>query len=197
MNGSKYLLCLASSVLLGLAIGTPVMAASTAQGRSFSTASLTGLVDAGGRVVREDEFAGKYRIVLFGFSSCADVCPLTLLSIKEAMTQLGPRAERVVPIFISVDPDRDKGGVLAKYARAFDPRIRALTGAEPVLQKVAAGHGVFFEKRWTDVSNNAYVYDHTASVLVIGPDGKLIASVSTTGQPREVARRIVAALPFS
>ncbi|MGC4029150.1 MAG: SCO family protein [Steroidobacteraceae bacterium] len=195
MNGLEYLRRRFWSVLLGLFIGTATVA--TSAPGSFTSASLAGLVDASGRVVHEGDFSGKYRIVLFGFSSCADVCPLTLLAIKEAMFQLGPRAAQVVPVFISVDPERDRGAALEKYVRAFDPRIRGLTGTAPMLQKVAAGYGVFFEKRWVDVSNNAYVYDHTASVLVVDPDGKLLASVSTTGSPPEVARRIVAALQGS
>ncbi len=101
----------------------------------------------------------------------------------------------VVPIFISVDPERDQGERLAKYVRAFDPRIQGLTGPTATLEKVAAGHGVFFEKRWVNVSSNVYVFDHTASVMLIGPDGRLVASISSVGTPAEVAQRIAAAFP--
>lgn len=162
---------------------------------SFSSASLAGLRDTAGRQMGDNPFPGKYRLILFGFTSCADVCPLTLLALKEAMQQLGPDAARVVPIFISVDTERDQGETLAKYVRAFDARIQGLTGPQPALRKVAAGHGVFFEKRWVDVSGNVYVFDHTASVLLVSPEGRLVASISSVGPPDEVAKRIVAAFP--
>lgn len=160
----------------------------------FTSASLAGLVDTGGRPFDEGVLRGKYHLVLFGFSSCADVCPLTLLAMRESLKQLGAGAARVVPIFISVDPERDQGPVLQKYVSAFDPKIIALTGPPDVLRKVAAGHGAFFEKRWTDVSRNAYVFDHTASLLLIDPKGNLAATISSAGPPVDVARRIVAAL---
>lgn len=186
-----------TSVLLATGFFTPARGAAPPSAAPFKSASLEGLVDARGTAVHEADFAGKRRIVLFGFSSCADVCPLTLLAIREAMTQLGAAAKDVVPVFISVDPGRDRGDVLGKYVHAFDPRIRAMTGSVAVLHKVASGYGVFFEKRWIDVSNNSYVYDHTASALIVGADGKLAASVSTTGSPAEVAKRIAAALKKS
>lgn len=181
------------SLLLILGAGWHLTSSGAAP--SFSSASLAGLVDAQGHAVGADPYKGKYRLILFGFTSCADVCPLTLLALRESMRLLGDDAERVVPIFISVDPDRDGGETLAKYVRAFDARIQGLTGPQAVLEKVAAGHGVFFEKRWVNVSNNVYVFDHTASVLLIAPDGKLINTVSSAGAPAEVAQRIVAAFP--
>lgn len=184
-----------ASVLLAFGLITPAAAAEAPSVMPFKSASLAGLVDARGQPVRDADFAAKHRIVLFGFASCADVCPLTLLAIRDAMTQLGSAAERVVPVFVSVDPERDRGEAMEKYVRAFDARIRAMTGTEAALRKVAAGYGVFFEKRWVDVSSNSYVYDHTASALIVGPDGRLVASVSTTGPPAAVASRIVAALP--
>jgi protein SCO1/2 len=162
---------------------------------AFTSASLAGLVDGQGRTLPANPWPGRYQLVLFGFASCADVCPLTLLALRESLKLLGQDAARVVPVFISVDPERDRGEALARYVRAFDARIQGLTGPQAVVQRVAGAHGVFFEKRWVDVSNNAYVFDHTASVLVIGPDGKLVATVSSAGPPAEVAKRVVAAIP--
>lgn len=180
-------------VILLLALGAGAHLAAMAAAPSFSSSSLAGLTDTQGRKLPADPYPGKYRIVLFGFTSCADVCPLTLLALKEAMEQLGGNAAQVVPVFISVDPERDQSENLARYVRAFDSRIQGLTGPRPVLEKVAAAHGIFFEKRWVDVSNNVYVFDHTASVLLIGPDGRLIATVSSAGPTTDVASRITAA----
>ena len=87
---------------------------------SFRDASLQALVDTQGKVLGVDPYPGKYHLVLFGFTSCADVCPLTLIAMKEAMRLLGDNAVRVVPIFISVDPERDQGENLARYVAAFE-----------------------------------------------------------------------------
>lgn len=186
---------LAKSLLLLLATGWPAWAATAEPAPTFKSASLVGLSDTSGKPLSPDAYRGRYRMVLFGFTSCADVCPLTLLALREAMQLLGKDAERVVPLFISVDPERDRGPALARYVRAFDPRIQGLTGEPAALQRVAAAHGVFFEKRWVDVSNNVYVFDHTASVLLISPDGKLVSAVSSVGTPSEVAQRLAAAFP--
>lgn len=181
------------SLLLVLAAGWQQFAFAAAPA-PFSSASLAGLVDAQGRTLPANPWPGRYQLVLFGFASCADVCPLTLLALRESMRLLGPDAARAVPVFISVDPERDRGDALARYVRAFDERIQGLTGPQPVLQRIAMDHGVFYEKRWVDVSNNAYVFDHTASVLVISPEGKLVATVSSALPPAEVAKRVVAAI---
>jgi protein SCO1/2 len=193
MSFREYRIRLLPSLLLALGIGWHLSCSGAAP--SFTSASLAGLVDTTGRTLEADPYKGKYRLVLFGFTSCADVCPLTLLALRESLRLLGNDAAQVVPIFISVDPERDHGEPLAKYVRAFDARIQGLTGPPATLARVAAGHGIFFEKRWVNVSNNVYVYDHTASVLLIGPDGKLVATVSSVGTPAEVAQRIAAAFP--
>lgn len=179
-----------SVLLLCIAVWTPVSRSATPE---FFSASLAGLVDTSGRPLGKEPYKGKYRLVLFGFTSCADVCPLTLLAMRQAMQLLGDDAAQVVPIFISVDPERDQGEKLAKYVRAFDSRIQGLTGPLPALEKVAAGHGVFFEKRWVNVSNNVYVYDHTASILLIDPSGNLLSTVSSAGPTDDVAHRILSA----
>lgn len=179
-----------ASLLLLAGAGLVAPLAGAAAPPNFTNASLAGLVDTSGRTLPADPYPGRYRLVLFGFASCADVCPLTLLALRESMKKLGGDARRVVPIFISVDPERDRAEDLRKYVRAFDERIQGLTGTPEVLRRVAAAHGVFFEKRWVDVSANAYVFDHTASVLLIGPDGRLLATVSSAGPPADVATRV-------
>lgn len=181
-----------SSVLLLCSAALATAADATVT--KFTSASLAGLVGVDGKTFDEHTLQGKSRLVLFGFTSCADVCPLTLLAMRESLRALGADADGIAPLFISVDPDRDRGPVLQKYVSAFDARIIALTGPALALQKVASGHGIFFEKRWTDVSRNAYVYDHTASILLIGPDGNLRSMISSAGPPDEVVRRIVAAV---
>jgi protein SCO1/2 len=195
MTHRRYLAGWLVSLLLAAGMGPALAATATPAARPFASASLAGLVDTAGRTQPADPYPGKYRLVLFGFTSCADVCPLTLMALKEGMRLLGKDAARVVPVFISVDAERDTPAILGQYVRAFDPRIQGLGGSQAVLERVARDHGIFFEKRWVEVKNNVYVFDHTASILLIGPDGKLVTTVSSVGTPVEVAQRIAAAFP--
>lgn len=180
-------------IFVALAVLIAPSFAAQASGKAFDS-SLAGLVDIAGQPVVPARYEGRYRLVVFGFTSCADVCPLTLMSVHHALKELGVRSERVVPIFVSIDPERDTADRLEAYARAFDSRIDALTGPYEVLQRVAKGHQVFFAKRFLNVSANAYVFDHTASILVVGPAGELVAVVSSVGTPRDVGSKLAKAV---
>src|SRR5690349_741304 len=90
------------------------------------------LTNQDGRQVSERDFAGKYRIMYFGFTHCPDVCPTDLAVIGQALRRLEKndpaKAARVVPVFVSVDPERDSPAVLKEYVAAFHPRLVGLTG---------------------------------------------------------------------
>src|SRR3712207_9512812 len=85
------------------------------------------LVDQTGKTVRDEDFEGKWQLVFFGFTSCPDICPTTLANVTAALEQLGPTAEKLQPLLITVDPERDTPPVLKEYLTAFDPRILSLT----------------------------------------------------------------------
>jgi protein SCO1 len=142
--------------------------------------SLDGLVDSQGVKVDDGRYQGLNRIVLFGFTSCADVCPITLLIARNTLKKLGPRSRKVVPIFISFDHEQDSPARLGAYVNAFDKRIQGLTGPDEALRRVAKGHGIFYEKRWVNPSAGIYVYDHTAVILVVDSKKRLVESVSTS-----------------
>jgi protein SCO1/2 len=173
--------------------GTRDPRASPAPAAPTIDASLAKLVDHQGRPVDDGRFKGRYRLVTFGFTSCPDICPMTLMGYKEILARLGERSDAVAPIFISVDPIRDGGDRLAEYVRAFDPRIEAYTGTLESLESVAKAYQVFFERRLVDASTGAYVFDHSAVVLLIDPEQRIRASVAATGTPEEIATAIVAA----
>jgi protein SCO1/2 len=170
------------------------MQAIGAPGVKAFDASLNGLVDESGTVVGSERFAGKFRLVTFGFTSCADVCPMTLMAVRQALDKVGANAGAIAPIFISVDHERDTPRRLGDYVKAFDRRLIGLTGPPEVLLRVAKGHRVFFEKKYINAAANAYVYDHSAQILIVTPDGRLASSVSTAGTPADVADRVVRAL---
>ncbi len=85
------------------------------------------LQDPNGRSVTNEDFRGRFQLITFGYTYCPDICPTTLVDMAEILKQLGDRAAKVQPIFISVDPDRDTGAVLKSYTEFFDARILGLT----------------------------------------------------------------------
>lgn len=137
------------------------------------------LTDQNGRRVSSDAFAGKYRIVYFGYTFCPDVCPVDLQLISAALRQFEQsspqRAARVVPIFISTDPARDAPAVLREFAGNFHPRLVALTGSRDEVGRVARAHGVYFEARPPERGAQGYLVDHNRIAVLYGPEGEPIA----------------------
>jgi protein SCO1/2 len=128
------------------------------------------LPDTSGRVRHLEDFRGKAVVLFFGFTHCPDVCPTTLADLATVMKTLGPDAERVQVLFITVDPERDTPGELAKYVGAFDPRFLALRGDLAATQRVAKDFKIYFEKR---KQGDSYTVDHSAQSYVIDPQGRL------------------------
>ncbi|HYJ83005.1 MAG TPA: SCO family protein [Allosphingosinicella sp.] len=136
------------------------------------------LTDQDGRQVTERDFAGRYRIVYFGFTHCPDVCPLDLAVIGQALRRFEKsdkaRAERVVPIFVSVDPERDTPAVLKEYVAAFHPRLVGLTGTPKQVADMVKGYGGYGAKG-DSTAGGGYNVDHSRVAELFGPDGKPIA----------------------
>jgi protein SCO1/2 len=137
------------------------------------------LTDQNGRRVNSDAFAGKYRIVYFGYTFCPDVCPVDLQLISGALRRFEEsdpqRAARVVPIFITTDPARDTPAVLREFAGNFHPRLVALTGGRDDVGRVARAHGVYFEARPPAAGAQGYLVDHNRIAVLYGPEGEPIA----------------------
>jgi len=128
------------------------------------------LTDHTGRARRLEDFRGKAVVLFFGFTHCPDICPTTLAEISQAIRSLGPDAERVQLLMVSVDPERDTQDSLAKYITAFDPRFLGLRGELAATRKVAAEFKIYFEKR---KQGDSYSVDHSAQSYVIDPQGRL------------------------
>jgi cytochrome oxidase Cu insertion factor (SCO1/SenC/PrrC family) len=158
------------------------------------------LVDQYGATRLDADFRGSYLLIYFGFTYCPELCPTTLLKITNALEDLAAhapgKAERVVPVFISVDPERDSPDVLRRFAEDFHPRLVALTGTPRALAKVGRVYGAFFAKVPTG-DPGEYLVDHTSFVYLIGPDGKYIehfdSDVSVDDLVDALQRHVVAA----
>lgn len=138
------------------------------------------LIDQDGREVSDTDFAGEYRLVYFGFTYCPDVCPVDLQTMGQglrAFEKSDPAAAaRVQPIFISVDPERDRPEVLKQYVGAFHPRLIGLTGTPEQIAEVAKNHGIYFSRQ-AGADSEHYLVDHSRMVLLFGPDGEPIAII--------------------
>lgn len=148
------------------------------------------LTDTQGHAVTEHSFPGRLRLVFFGFASCADVCPATLAKVRPALAALGEDADRVQPLFISVDPDRDTPERLARYVRAFDARILGATGSPAQLGAFARSYGVYVDVESHAAGRIAYSVTHSSSLLLIGPDGALLGVIDSHVPSVELAARL-------
>jgi protein SCO1/2 len=135
------------------------------------------LVDQNGVTRTNADFAGSYLLVYFGYTYCPDLCPTTLVEMAEAVEVLAEqdpaKAARVVPVFITVDPQRDTPDVLKGYAEGFHPRLVALTGSQRAVDKVGRKYGVF-HARAPGRGPDDYLVDHTSFVYLMGPDGRYL-----------------------
>ena len=151
------------------------------------------LTDHRGQRVSERDFAGRYRLVYFGFTYCPDVCPVDLQTIGAGLSAFErddpERAARVVPIFISVDPARDTPEVLAQYVAAFHPRLVGLTGSEQEIAEVARRYAVYY-RRGEPGPGGAYLVDHLRAAVLYGPEGEPIAIVPHDQGPAGVAAEL-------
>ncbi len=147
---------------------------------SFKNTDLTGasyasnfaLTDHTGKPRSLADFKGKAVVVFFGYTQCPDVCPTTLTEMAGVMKKLGPLADRVQMLFITLDPERDTPAILAKYVPSFDPRFLALTGDSAAIQKTAAEFKVVYQKA-PGKTENTYSIDHTAASFVFDPQGRI------------------------
>ena len=130
------------------------------------------LTDHNGRPRTLADFRGKVVVLFFGYTHCPDVCPTTLAELSQVMKSLGPDADRVQVLFVTVDPERDTPAILAQYVTAFDPRFLGLYGDADATRRAAREFKVFYEKR-EGSSPGEYSMDHSAGTYVIDPKGRL------------------------
>lgn len=135
------------------------------------------------RRVSSSEFAGKYRIVYFGYTHCPDICPVDLARIGAALRQFEQsdpeRAEKVQPIFITTDPERDTPDVLRQFVDDFHPRLIGLTGSADEVGRVAAAHGAAALRGPSSPGSDAYLVDHNRLAVLYDPEGKPIVMLPT------------------
>lgn len=125
------------------------------------------LIGTDGQEVTEAALKGKYSVFFFGFTFCPDACPTALNTFTLMMEKLGPDADKVQPVFVSVDPARDTPEAMKQYLTSFDPRIMGLTGTPEAIAETARIFRVYYKKNGED---EYYLMDHSTAIIVMDPD---------------------------
>jgi protein SCO1 len=180
-------LVLGLAVLIAGGLGWMRFAAPSAPQGNLAGAALGGpftLINQDGQTVREADFAGRWRLIYFGYGFCPDVCPTDLALLGRGLKAFEAsdpaRGRRVAPIFITIDPTRDTPAVLKPYVAAFHPRLVGLTGTTAQIAAVTKSYGVYAKRMETGDPEN-YLMDHSAMVYLFGPDGRAIAFLPHQG----------------
>jgi cytochrome oxidase Cu insertion factor (SCO1/SenC/PrrC family) len=142
------------------------------------------LSDATGKPRSDSEFRGKLMIVYFGYTFCPDVCPADLMAITQALDALGPLADGVQPVFITIDPERDTK-VLGEYVNAFHHSLVGLTGSPEEIRKVANAYKAFYVKV-PDAQGRDYTIDHTGVIYLMGRNGEYLGFMPPQTSPERL-----------
>ena len=136
------------------------------------------LTDQDGKQRSSTEFRGQYMLIYFGFTSCPDVCPTTLAVMADALEKMGPAAAKIVPILITIDPERDNPKLIKSYVEGFGPEFIGFTGTVAQIEAVKKLYRVYGAKKPLDEAKGlagGYGMDHSSVMYLMGPDGKIIS----------------------
>ena len=159
------------------------------------------LVDHTGTERRDSDFSGYYRLVYFGYSFCPDVCPLDLQKLMQGLAQFeeshSERGKNIVPMFITIDPERDTSEVLASFVERYHPRLLGLTGSAEQIAATAKAFLVYYEKQQGSAPER-YLMAHSQLAYLLGPQGEPLALLpvddlatpADEGSPRAVAAEL-------
>ena len=148
-------------------------------------------VDHDGRTVTDVDFRDRHLLVFFGYTYCPDVCPTTLTTIADALDLLGEDADRLAPLFVTIDPARDTAEHMRDYVAYFHPAIIGLSGSREQIADVARAYRVFFaEVREDGADADDYLMDHSTIVYLMDEDGRFVVHFSGSTHAEDMAATI-------
>ena len=183
-----------SVVLLFCALALAFAASVTLWRMGGPAASADGTASVGGPYVLTDQngaprsdrdFRGRWVLLYFGYTFCPDVCPTTLAKMAATLGKLGPQADRFVPVFITIDPERDTPSVLKTYMAAFGPQFVGLTGKPADIARVAHTYRVYYAKH--PLAGGNYAMDHSSVIYLIDPSGNFVKAYDDEVSPAALA----------
>jgi protein SCO1/2 len=147
------------------------------------------LIDQRGQPVSSESLKGKYSLVYFGFTHCPDICPISLQTMTQGLEIAGPFGENVVPIFITVDAERDTPQAMADYVANFHPRFLALTGNAEQLRQAADAYRVYFKKAQEEAPD-VYMMEHSGFIYFMDGNGQYVTHFNSETTPEQIAARL-------
>jgi protein SCO1/2 len=148
------------------------------------------LVGEDGKIVTDQDFRGRHLLVFFGFTHCPDICPAELQIISQALDRLGNKAKSVVPVFITLDPERDSPAAVGRYVKSFGETFVGLSGSPEAIAAAAKAYRVAYSKVENKESPQDYSIDHSALVYLMGPDGKYLTHFAYGTDPEKMAEKL-------
>lgn len=183
---STLLLAACATLLVACGASKPELKFNNTDVTGLGYAKDFALTDHNGQPRTLADFKGKAVVVFFGYTQCPDVCPTTMVEMANVMKELGPDADRVQVLFITVDPERDTQQVLSQYVPAFDKRFLGLRGDLAQTEQVAKEFKVFYQKV-PGKAPGSYTMDHTAGSYVFDPAGHIRLFVKHGQGPQTLA----------
>ena len=147
-----------------------------------------------GATVTDASYRGRWMLVYFGYTFCPDICPTDLQKMVAALAGIGAAADRITPIFITVDPSRDSALALARYVALFSPKLVGLTGSQGQIDAVARAYRVYVEKVPPASPGGAYFVNHSAFMYLMDPAGRLAAIFPPDIKAADLGLKLTAAI---
>ena len=152
------------------------------------------LVDQDGKTVTDRDFAGRYRLIYFGYTYCPDVCPTDLQKLMRGLKAFEASAPalgaKVQPIFITIDPARDTVAVMKDYVAGFDPRLIGLTGSEAEIAQAVRAYRVYASKAATTAADGSYLVDHSTFTFLMDGNGQYVTHFGHDTTSDEMAQKL-------
>ena len=184
-------------LLAGISISALIAYAQISGYKTSTTQSVSGtniggpfsLTDQHGKPFTEKNLMGHYSLVYFGFTFCPAICPTELQRINVILKNLGPAGEKILPVFITIDPARDTQKAMGAYVAQFNPRLIGLTGTQVQVDEALKAYKVYARKV-QDPNVSDYTMDHSTYLYLIGPNGKIDQFFGPDAKASEIADKI-------
>lgn len=143
-----------------------------------------------GKPVTEKDLLGKYSLIFFGFTYCPDVCPVALQNITTALDMIGTDAQKIVPVFITTDPERDTVEKVAQYVKSFHKSLIGLTGTVDQVKAAKKVYRIYAAKKKNADMPDGYTVDHASIIYLMDPKGNYVTHFNHSTPPKAMAAKI-------
>lgn len=194
MSSKLRLVILLSGLLLAAGLAYTLSAAFQTGPAATSGVQVGGpftLTDHTGVVRRAEDFRGKVVAIYFGYTHCPDACPTALSALSDALDQLGPRANEVAALFVTIDPARDTVALLKDYIGSFHASVVGLTGTAEQVAQAAKGWRVYYRRSGEGAD---YTMDHSSVIFIMGRDGRYLEHFTHSAPADQMAAALTRAL---